>query len=88
MNQVNHTEAFVPYADDAASVQIGGMTLENQLDRIALYGNIDFTRDQQGLAQAQQLKALLDAIVQQLSSEVLPEQIESPSVETVDNPFQ
>lgn len=88
MTQNNDMAAFVPYADDAISVQVGGMTLENNLDQIALYGNIDLTRDQQGLAHAQQLKALLDAIVQQLSSEDLPEQIASPNVETVDNPFE
>ncbi len=88
MTQNNEMAAFVPYADDAISVQVGGMTLENNLDQIALYGNIDLTRDQQGLAHAQQLKALLDAIVQQLSSEDLPEQIASPNVETVDNPFE
>jgi hypothetical protein len=88
MTQTNDMAAFVPYADDAISVQVGGMTLENNLDQIALYGNIDLTRDQQGLAHAQQLKALLDAIVQQLSSEDLPEQIASPNVETVDNPFE
>lgn len=88
MTQTNALTAFMPYADDSTSVHVGGLTVENQQDRIALYGNIELTHDQQGFAYAQQLKVLLDAIVQQLASESLPKQIASPSIETVDNPFE
>lgn len=79
--------AFKPYADDTQSLQVAGLTLENQQDRIALYGQIDLTRDQQGLAHAQQLKAWLDAIVASLSAETLPERIQNERIETIDNPF-
>ncbi|MEY2863244.1 MAG: hypothetical protein RLY58_951 [Pseudomonadota bacterium] len=78
---------FKPYADDALSLQVAGLTLENQQDRIALYGQIDLTRDQQGLAHAQQLKAWLDAIVTTLCAETLPERIQNERIEAVDNPF-
>lgn len=79
--------AFKPYADDTQSLQVAGLTLENQQDRIALYGQIDLTRDQHGLAHAQQLKAWLDAIVASLSAETLPERIQNERIETIDNPF-
>jgi hypothetical protein len=78
---------FKPYADDALSLQVAGITLENQTDRIALYGQIDLTRDQQGLAHAQQLKTWLDAIVTTLAAQTLPERIQNAPIETVDNPF-
>ena len=44
--------ALTPFADDAASVSVGKLTFENGTDRVALYGSLDITRDQQGLAHA------------------------------------
>lgn len=41
---------LTPFADDAASIPIGELTVENGTDRIALYGSLDLTRDKQGLA--------------------------------------
>jgi len=52
-----------PYADDATSVQIGELTLENGQDCVAMYGNLDLTRDRTGLAHARALKAVLDEVV-------------------------
>ncbi len=37
---------LTPFADDAASVSIGKLTIENGTDRVALYGSLDITRDQ------------------------------------------
>ena len=51
--------SFIPFADDAASVSIAKLTIENGIDRIALYGSLDLTRDLQGLAHACALKAIL-----------------------------
>lgn len=78
-----------PFANDNASLGIGGLTVENHLDRVVLYGNLELTLDQVGLAHARELKALIDAVLVQLEGEAdqLPQQIAQPSVETVDNPF-
>lgn len=78
-----------PFANDNASLGIGGLTVENHLDRVVLYGNLELTLDQIGLAHARALKALVDAVVLQLEGEAdqLPAQIAQPTVETVDNPF-
>jgi len=78
-----------PFANDNASLGVGGLTIENHLDRVVLYGNLELTLDQAGLAYARELKALIDAVVVQLEGEAdqLPTQIAQPSVETVDNPF-
>ena len=39
-----------PYADDAASLAIGDLTIENGQDSIAVGGSLDLTRDKVGLA--------------------------------------
>ena len=80
---------FTPFADDAASMSIGSLTVENGTDRIAIYGSLDITRDKQGLAHALALKALLDEAVRHLQAEKdLPETAPPPSApKKVSNPF-
>ena len=78
---------FKPYADESTSVEVAGFTLENQTDRIALYGQNTLTRDQAGLADARALQAVLASIVAALEAESLPAHIENQPTETVDNPF-
>ena len=80
---------LTPFANEAASVSIGKLTVENGTDRVALYGSLDITRDQQGLAQARALLAILQAAVQLLEGEKsLPAAVPGPSKpRTVANPF-
>ena len=55
------------------------LNIENRLDRVSLYGSVDITHDQAGLAQALKLKVVLDGMVSVLSEEqrqgVLPEKV-------------
>ena len=60
---------LVPFADDAASLSIGELTVENGTDRVAIHGSLDITRDKKGLAHARALKAVLDEAVQRLEAE-------------------
>lgn len=77
-----------PYANDSQSQQIGKLTLENQQDRVVLYGQLELTRDQLGLSQARELLAVLQAVVQTLeAAEALPEQLPAAMIDVVDNPF-
>ena len=80
---------LTPFADDAASIGIGQLTIENGTDRMALYGSLDITRDKAGLRQALELKAIIDKAVETLSAErALPEQTPAPDKpRTVKNPF-
>lgn len=65
-----------PYANDRQSQQIGKLTLENQQDRVVLYGQMELTRDQVGLHQARELLQILQAVVSTLEAEAaLPEQL-------------
>lgn len=80
---------FSPFADEAASITIDKLTIENGTDRIALYGSLDLTRDKRGLAHAQELKAFLDRAVVLLNNQAdLPNDIgpDAPT-KTVQNPF-
>ena len=80
---------LTPFADDAASLSIGKLTIENGTNCLALYGTLDLTRDKQGLAHARALKALLDQAVQVLEADkTLPDAIPAPAAaKTVANPF-
>ena len=80
---------LTPFADDAVSVSVGKLTIENGTHRIAFYGSLDLTRDKQGLTLARALKAVLDQVVEHLETEkVLPDSIPSaPPPKSVANPF-
>jgi hypothetical protein len=47
------------------------LNIENRLDRVSLYGSVDITRDQEGLAQALRLKGVVDSMVSALNAEQL-----------------
>lgn len=79
--------SFVPFSDDSISIEIAGLTLENQSDHVSVYGQCSITKDQQGLTQALALQKQIDAIVTALQAVDLPTQIENKPVVMVKNPF-
>lgn len=78
---------FNPYADESASLNLDGLTLENHVDHIAIYGQLSINKDQQGLATALSLQAELMQIIAALQAIELPERIKTASAVTVKNPF-
>ena len=78
---------FKPYANERDALHIGNLKIENRLDRVSFYGDVDFTRDQVGLAAARELKIVVDGIVSTLDAENLPEKLPAPTIKTVKNPF-
>ncbi len=79
--------SFSPYANEADVLHVGGLCIENRVDRISLHGDVDLTRDKAGLAQAKVLQTLLADVVKRLEAEVLPDNLPPPKVGTVPNPF-
>ena len=79
---------FVPYANESDVLDIGGLTIENRVDRISISGDIDLTLDKPGLALAKQLQKLLADVVAQLEKQELPAQLPPPEVTSVANPFE
>lgn len=79
---------FTPFEQGTESHSIHDLTLENDLDRVNLYGNLQLTKDQAGLAAAKTLQAYLNAIVTKLEQEKdLPENIQSSIENEIENPF-
>lgn len=77
-----------PYQNESEAASLDGLTIENRTTHISVYGNIALTRDKAGLANARQLRDLLNDIVGALESDAaLPEQIASKETVTVKNPF-
>jgi len=58
-----------PYADDTAATSVGDMQVENGRDRIAMYGSLDLTRDQAGLALARGMLSLLESVITALEGD-------------------
>lgn len=81
---------LTPFADEATALQIGGLMVENRLDRVSLYGSLDLTRDRAGLARARALLALVQSVVAALEreGEALPEAVKvGTGTDNVKNPF-
>jgi len=69
-------------------IAVGDLTVENRTDRVELYGSVSLTRDKVGLAAALALKQLIDATVETLTAERLPDVVAEASSKTVKNPFE
>lgn len=63
------------------------LTLENQVDCVSLYGNLQITKDQVGLQAARKLQAFMNEVVTALEQENLPEKIQRPPEQEIENPF-
>ncbi len=79
---------FPPYGNESDLVRIGGLEIENRLDRLVLTGDLVLSRDRAGLALARELHALLGRAIATLESDPgLPERIEVLPARVVPNPF-
>lgn len=76
------------FQNETDSFQIGEMSIENRLDRISIYGNLEITKDKKGLSAALVLKRIVDASIEEMKRDKnLPEQISETQQESVPNPF-
>lgn len=80
-----------PYANESEVLQIEGLNIENRIDRISLHGELDITKDKQGLKAVRELKSFIDDTLKVLESEerkgTLPDTVTLEKTVTVDNPF-
>ena len=77
-----------PFANENDCLQIGGLTIENRVDRVSIFGSIDITHDKEGLAVARELKKILDLTLDALEGKDLWDKITIKAAKTVKNPFQ
>lgn len=78
---------FKPFEIGNESSSIYDLTLENQVDCVSLYGNLQITKDQVGLKAAKALQQLINDVVIALEKEELPAQIERKPEQEIENPF-
>ena len=83
-----------PFANNHQSMQIGELVIENQEDKIIIYGDLDLTLDASGYEQAQQLHALTTKIIKAFEVDDTYSKNDSKSKEKddqlgkdIDNPF-
>ncbi len=80
--------SFMAFENESDSLAIAELTVENRVDRISLYGSIDLTKDQEGLAKALKLKRIIDSAIDAMKRDKnLPDRIALKESDTVDNPF-
>ncbi|AIY42934.1 hypothetical protein LT85_3776 [Collimonas arenae] len=78
---------FTPFADESAALVIGNLNIENRLDRVSLFGDLDLTLDKPGLEKAKALQVLINSVVEELESKTLPDKVATAPVVKVSNPF-
>ena len=79
---------FKPFQVGTESHAIHDLTIENGLDHINIYGNLQIGKDQQGLNAAKTLQALLNQVVSALEHEQnLPEKVQVQNEKEIENPF-
>lgn len=83
-----------PFANNSQSMQVGDLIIENQKDKIIIYGDIDLHLNAQGYKQAQQLHELTAKILQAFvdskkdsNNEALSKENNDREDKTIDNPF-
>ena len=82
---------FTPFANESDTIQINGLTIENRMDQVSLFGSIDFTNNKAGLEKVLQMKRIIDAVAAQLGENCqkggLPEVVQIEQTVPVANPF-
>lgn len=67
---------FHPFANESDALSLGGISIENHTDRIALFGDATVTRDKAGLRLAKELAKVINAVVSSLEADkTLPDAI-------------
>ena len=83
-----------PFANNHQSMQIGDLVIENQEDKIIIYGDINLVLDEAGYEQAKQLHELSSKILTAFESRIPYSKDDAKSKEKddqsdkfIDNPF-
>ena len=83
-----------PFANNHQSMQIGELVIENQEDKIIIYGDINLVLDDAGYEQAKQLYELSSKILSVFetnntysNNEAKSKEKDDQSGEIIDNPF-
>lgn len=81
------SEEFHLFEDGTDSLGIGDLTVEDAGDSVAIYGSLTVEATKEGLAQAEQLAAIANAMVARLKDMDLPDRLAPARITTKRNPF-
>lgn len=87
---MNEMITITPFDNDHEVLSIGGLTIENSLDSVLIFGELSIDKSQSGLAQAKALQDISGRLVAMLEQMVdLPNTVAQSAqpVEQIDNPF-
>lgn len=79
---------MLPFENESETFKIAGLTIENRLDRVSMYGSIDITKDKKGLKNLLELAGLLKHILSALKAGKLPDKIPVRLTDEIKNPFR
>lgn len=74
-----------PFHDDGQVLQIGGLTIENGVDGVVIYGELTILPNQSGRTQAQALHEITTQLLRAFDGQIEPSQ--APVSQMIDNPF-
>lgn len=84
---VKHAD-FVPFADDAAAMEVDGLKFENGTTCVAMFGSASFTRDVAGRQRLADVVGVLERVLKAMDASDLPEKVAGDEeASTVGNPF-
>ena len=79
---------FKPFENGTESHSIRDLTIENDVDRVSIYGNLQLTKDQKGLEAAKVLQQFINQVVNTLENVPdLPNEIQTQKTSEIENPF-
>lgn len=82
------TSPLTPFANEKDVCSIGGLTIENRIDRVSIYGSLDVSGNLAGQAMVTALKGLVDSVTTSLlNAKNLPDKVVVDEVTEVRNPF-
>jgi len=77
---------FSPFKNEADTLRIGDLLIENHFNRISLNGRLEITLDQAGLDAARVLLDVLSLTLHELAHTALPDRIGAAAPENVRSP--
>lgn len=81
-----------PFQNEVDSAEVSGMTIENHIDRVVIYGSTEITADRIGYDAAMKIHSMLGLILDEMNHRIdtghLPAKVEFIEPSIVKNPLE